>query len=215
MRFDVDKAFCISIHDRIDRQNQARINLQAISDTTEFWLVQKDKENPERGCYNSHRDIALYGIENNLERIMIFEDDVLFHRSPREWEIDRFNKHLASGQGDIFYLGALLGNIWLTRHFGIVGCEVFCTHSYVINRNGMKKLADAPYSGLPIDVLYRNHFESYMAFPMITSQASCNTSHSDISSTRNSQTDFSDDVWKRNRRSQYLSIFRNIHRTIC
>lgn len=214
MKFEVDKTFCISINSRQDKQALATKNLSPLSNKAEFWLVKKDSENPERGCYNSHRDIALYGLKNNLDRIMIFEDDVQFSRIPSDNEMERFNKHLISNTGELFYLGAILGRNWLTRNWGIVGCNVFCTQSYIINRKGMKKLAETPYSGIPIDVLFFQQFESYMTFPMITSQVSPEILQSDIAQSRKSVSNLNENVWAKNQRSQYLSIIKNIKKSL-
>lgn len=212
MKFDVNRAYCISIKNRQDRQRLASSNLESIENKTDFWLVEKDNENPERGCYNSHRNIALYGLENNLDRILVFEDDVEFIRAPSLSEMKRFNNHLASNTGELFYLGAVLGDIWPTIKWGVVGSKVFCAQSYIINREGMKKLASLPYAGMPIDVVFNLKFDSYMAFPMLTSQVAHNIISSDIASSRSNENNLNSDFWSRNRTSQYISLVKNLHK---
>ncbi|MCX4026260.1 glycosyltransferase family 25 protein [Endozoicomonas sp. SM1973] len=214
MLFAVDKAFCISIKERTDRQKIAKENLAKLETSLEFWLVDKDVENPERGCYNSHRDIAKYALENNYERVLIFEDDVMFHRIPSARELKRFNQFLKSNRGDIFYLGALLGRMWLTPKLGIARCSAFCTHSYILNKSGMEKLVDTPYDGTAVDLVYKRKLDSYLAFPMLTSQLPYDVASSDISTHRNDNVVFTDDSWEVNKRYQYWSALKNFKYTL-
>ena len=212
MKINVDASFCISLRGRDARQQSALRSFSVLDNKTDFWLVDKDIENPERGCYNSHRDIALYGLSRNLERVLVLEDDVRFDKPPSSRQIEAMNRHLQKNIGDLFYLGGLLGDIWLTNALNIAGCHLFCTHAYVINRSGMKKLASLPYSGMPIDVLFKLSFAAFTTFPMIASQFSSQQLASDISQARGVRDDISDAMWKKNYRSQYLSLLRNIAR---
>lgn len=211
MKLEVDKSFCISINNRVDRQNLALENLKPIENKTEFWLVEKDHENPERGCYNSHRNIALYGIEHNLDRVLVFEDDVEFIKLPSESLVKKINRHLLKNEGEIFYLGAILGEIWPTKNWGIVGCRVMCAQSYILNRKGMEKLAARPYSGMPVDVFLSLEFDAYMSFPMLTSQVAGNIISSDIAEIRGKADNLSSDLWQGNKNTakQYISLLKN------
>lgn len=211
MYFDVDRCFCISLNERKDRQELLKDNLNVLQNKFDFWLVEKDEENPERGCYNSHRDIALYGLEYNLDHILVFEDDIFFHRLPTNKEMIRYNNFIKESNGELFYLGGLLGNMWMIKKFNIVGCNMFCTHSYIMNKKAMIKLAGTPYSGMPIDVSFFNYYNSYATFPMLTSQLSSSVSKSSIFSFSKRDSIFDDRLWKKNRRSQYKSLIMNLN----
>ncbi|MBU2706667.1 glycosyltransferase family 25 protein [Zooshikella marina] len=216
MQFAVDKAYCISLKERTDRQEIAKKNLSVLGNPVEFWLVEKDKDNPERGCYNSHRDIARHALEQGYQRVLIFEDDILFHKQASPSQLKRINNFLCSNQGDVFYLGGFLGRLWLTYRPNIARCKLFCTHSYILQRSGLEKLAAADYHHEPIDIIYKREFDSYTAFPMLTSQLPYSVVASDIASHRleKDNAEFTDEHWHWNRRYQYWSALKNIKYTL-
>lgn len=214
MKLAVDKSFCISINNRVDRQNLALKNLKPIENKTDFWLVEKDHENPERGCYNSHRNIALYALKHNLDRILVFEDDVEFIKLPSKNLVKKINHHILKNEGEIFYLGGVLGEIWPTKNWGIVGCRVMCTQSYIFNRKGIEKLAAHAYSGMPIDVFLSLEFDAYMAFPMLTSQVGGDIISGDIAEMRKIDNNLSSSFWKGNKNTakQYLQLLKSFRK---
>jgi glycosyl transferase family 25 len=112
-------------------------------------------------------------------------------------------------QGDLFYLGGILGDIWPTRKWGIAGGRMFCTQSYVMNRKGMEKLASLPYAGTPVDVLYYMEFESFAYYPMLTSQVAGNVVSSDIASVRTGNNNPMSGFWRQNNAAQYWSLLKN------
>lgn len=209
MKFDVEQIYCISLEDRIDRQEASKENLKILSHHVTHWLVPKDSENPERGCYNSHREIAKFALEKNYSNIMVFEDDVVFHRIARDNEMKVINKFISLNVGDLLYLGGLLGEMQWTGNRGIVRCELYCTQSYIIHRAGMEKLASAPYSGLPIDVYFKLNLQSFSVFPMLTSQIPEDVCRSDISGKSDRLGVITSAMWRKNRRSQYISVTKN------
>ncbi|MBU2711375.1 glycosyltransferase family 25 protein [Zooshikella harenae] len=214
MQFAVDKAYCISLKERTDRQEIAKQNLSVLGNPVEFWLVEKDKENPERGCYNSHRDIACHALAQGYQRILIFEDDIVFHKQPSSRQLKRINKFLCSNQGDIFYLGVLLGRLWLTQSLSIARCRAFGSHSYILQRKGLEKLVSQKYCSKPVDQFYKQNFDCFLAFPMLTSQLSYQVVGSDIESNSQTFIPLNNEHWQWNRRYQYWSALKNIKYTL-
>jgi hypothetical protein len=141
----------------------------------------------------------------------VFEDDVEFIKLPSESLVKKINRHLLKNEGEIFYLGAILGEIWPTKNWGIVGCRVMCAQSYILNRKGMEKLAARPYSGMPVDVFLSLEFDAYMSFPMLTSQVAGNIISSDIAEIRGKADNLSSDLWQGNKNTakQYISLLKN------
>jgi hypothetical protein len=91
----------------------------------------------------------------------------------------RINRFLRDQNPEIFYLGVLLGECWLTWNIGIARCQACGTHAYIISDQGCRKmLAWENYTAgqPPIDVLFAERFKGYCAFPMIAFQNEAFTS---------------------------------------
>ncbi|MBU2714169.1 glycosyltransferase family 25 protein [Zooshikella harenae] len=211
MQFAVDKVYCISLKERRDRQNFAKRNLALLEHDVEFWLVDKDHQNPERGCYNSHRAIAKHALDRGYQRILVFEDDVVFDRYPSTKQMERINKFLRAGHGDIFYLGGLLGKLWFTHHLNVVRGRLVCMHAYILHQSGLEKIVANEYQCQSIDVFCKRTLNAFAFFPLLASQQPANFLNSDITHHVNHNTD---KLWRRNRRRQYWSVIRNIKYTL-
>lgn len=199
----VDKIFCITLKHREDRQRYALENLDGVFGQLELWRVEKDIENPERGCFTSHQGIAQYGIENGCDRILVFEDDATLPRRPRLREIHRINGFLNRELGDLLHLGGIVGEAQFTRFRGITKGSLFCTHAYIITRRGMNKLAGMSYEGFPIDVQLFNDFDCYASMPLLVDQLGQEVSSSDIAGKRNDEACLTSAFWKKNKINQY------------
>ncbi|KPY05148.1 hypothetical protein NLO74_21405 [Pseudomonas tremae] len=75
IRFDVAKAFCISLTEREDRR---KLFLETvgplISNPIDFFITERC-DDPVRGCYESHQAIARRMLDQDWERVLVFEDD--------------------------------------------------------------------------------------------------------------------------------------------
>ena len=133
------------------------------------------------GCLLSHFTIIQKAYSLNYENIIIFEDDALFEENDKSLEeilkiynifFDKIVKEFG-----IFYLGGnhksinlkhIIDNLYLTD-------GTLCTHSYIINREGMKFVIDnlTGYSK-EIDVFYRECLQKnkfcYTIHPPLFSQ---------------------------------------------
>lgn len=100
----------------------------------------------EQGCAVTHLNLWKHIIINNIEKAVVFEDDVFFHK---DWDELAPEYWTASPQNfDILYLGS---QIELRIHGDICQVPVYCTHAYVITKDGAQKLY--------------NHLLSKKAFP--------------------------------------------------
>ena len=75
-----DKFYCISLNERSDRREDAKIQFEKIglSDKVEFVIVKKHPHNSEQGIFESHMSCVKKGILAGANHIVIFEDDILF-----------------------------------------------------------------------------------------------------------------------------------------
>ena len=77
-----DKIYCISLYERADRREQAKVQFRAVglADRVEFVVVKKHPVDCEQGIYESHILCMEKGIRALSGNIVIFEDDIIFDR---------------------------------------------------------------------------------------------------------------------------------------
>jgi hypothetical protein len=75
---DLDRVFVLSLKTSIERQSIFKENFPELVklDIFEWFLVDRDPENTERGCYTSHQKILKISKEKKYKTILIIEDDV-------------------------------------------------------------------------------------------------------------------------------------------
>ena len=73
---DIDKIFMISVSEKRQKKMKDTYPQLVENNLFEWYLPQKDKENPERGCYNSHRNVINIAKQRNYKTIIVFEDDL-------------------------------------------------------------------------------------------------------------------------------------------
>lgn len=94
IHFDVDAVYCISLDTREDRRQLFRESIgEVIDNPVNFHIVQKHHD-PKQGCYESHQQLARLALDQGLERILVFEDDVKL-RIPRS-SGHPFHEHLTT-----------------------------------------------------------------------------------------------------------------------
>lgn len=76
--YNLDRIFVLSLHTSIKRQLLFKKNFPELVNLNifEWFLVDKDLENTERGCYSSHQKILKLAKERKYNTILIIEDDV-------------------------------------------------------------------------------------------------------------------------------------------
>ncbi len=75
---DIDHIFVLSLKTSIERQTAFKKNFPELIklDIFEWFLVDRDPDNTERGCYTSHQKILKLSKEKQYKTILIIEDDV-------------------------------------------------------------------------------------------------------------------------------------------
>lgn len=214
-QLDIDGVFCISLIERTDRRELLVREFEGSGLNIEFMTVERDNENPERGCFDSHIKCARLALERNYRRVLILEDDAtLLPFEPRQ--VQQMNSFMNRRDPELFYLGANLGKVWLTWTLGIARVRTKGTHAYILSNKGCQHLLSySPYSGTAIDKVYSKQFKAYMAFPMLSQQQPEEVVASDVLAARSVDGTFPDAAfWRANWRRQYTQAFKNLGKTM-
>lgn len=114
-------------------------------------------------CFMSHAKLWKRAIDENLERILIFEDDINVHYSIQD-VFDKFTKYFDTIQDkpDLFYLGKccdicsnmthLVDNVYQLK-------SPLCLHAYILSREACQKLLDSLYNRSIVDTYIRKMIE--------------------------------------------------------
>jgi GR25 family glycosyltransferase involved in LPS biosynthesis len=134
----------------------------------------------KQGCFLSHIKIWKEIIDNNIEKIIIFEDDIFFHEDWKDLSSSLFE--LTPKNFDLLFFGSNLNGLNLDNEIlqkNILITPVFCLHSYCITKIGATKLLNYIFqnqnSGVyTIDYIlfdYMNYilqnYENIKDFPLI------------------------------------------------
>lgn len=207
--FDVDQAFCISLSQRADRRKLFSQSVSAlISNAIEFYIVEPCAD-PVRGCYESHQAIAIKALAQGWDQVLIFEDDAkpyTLNCAQVRW----INRFIRRGQFEVLHLGYSMGRTWMTWFPFIARGRVVALHAYILSRAGCRVLAETPYSGEPIDVMFKRQIKQHCAFPMLFRQQPAAITGSNIEAC----TVNDDEWWQRNWRKHQLSPLKNFWRTL-
>lgn len=220
-RLSVDGVLCISLIDRQDRRDLITKEFARSGLNIEFLLVDPDKENPERGCFDSHIKCASIAVYRKYRNVLILEDDATLVDLPTKKSI-KINRFLEQKKPELFYLGATLGKLWLTWSPSIARYRTKGTFAYILSYEGCRKLIQlSPYSGQPIDKIFSKKFKSYGAFPLVCQHQPECIGKSNLMDYRRSndasplKDNGQDEVfWRRNWKRQYFQALKNIGKTL-
>ncbi|CAH0648201.1 hypothetical protein N5K35_16715 [Pseudomonas sp. GD03651] len=209
IHFDVDAVYCISLDTREDRRQLFRESIgEVIDNPVNFHIVQKHHD-PKQGCYESHQQLARLALDQGLERILVFEDDV----KPYELKASRIqwiNRFMRRHRFEALHLGYSMGRTWLTWFPFIARGRVVALHAYVLSREGCQILANTQYDGTPVDVVFKNTIRQHCVFPMMFRQHAACVTGSDLEQVVKNE----DDWWERNWRKHWRSPLKNMWKTL-
>lgn len=209
VRFDVDSVYCISLESREDRRKLFSDNIASlIENSVSFHVVEKNID-PKRGCYESHQQLAQYALDNGLSNILIFEDDVMPYEI-KALRVRWINRFLRTRDFEALHLGYSMGRTWLTWFPFIARGRVVALHAYVLSRKGCKILAETPYDGTPVDVMFKHKIKQHCVFPMMFRQYAASVTSSDLEQVVCNE----DAWWERNWQKHMRSPLKNFWRTV-
>jgi hypothetical protein len=169
-----DRIYCISLEEREDRRQAAAASFSKVGLTgrVEFVTVKRHPSNVEQGMYESHMTCLRKGLADGAEKIVVFEDDVVFDR----FDAGRFKQCMQflveHPDWKVLLLGALIRSSRRTANPFIqkVGYQSLA-HAYAVNRPYAETIAYQPWQGIIIDTLFRpltDHL--YAVYPMFAFQ---------------------------------------------
>jgi hypothetical protein len=174
-----DRIYCISLEERGDRRQSAMAQLRKVGlhDKVEFLIVKRHPCNVEQGIYESHMACLKKGLAAGAERIVVFEDDILFDR----YDTDRLRRCtqflLSHPDWQVLLLGGLIHSSRKTEEPAVQKVTYqSLAHAYALNRSYAETLAYKPWEGIVMDVLFRPLVDHiYAICPMFAFQSNSPT----------------------------------------
>lgn len=172
----VDKIYCISVAERTDRQAEARTQFSKIglAQRVEFVIVEKHPVNCEQGIFESHRLCMQKGLDAGAERILIFEDDIVFDRVTPEMSACCMNFINHHEQWHILFWGCMVMGSKPTAYPGIVQVKYrSLTQSYVVHRRFADSFVNCQWDNVPYDDFLKDlkDDQMYAIYPSIAFQS--------------------------------------------
>jgi GR25 family glycosyltransferase involved in LPS biosynthesis len=170
-----DRIYCISLEEREDRRQAAAAQFSKVGldGEVEFVIVKRHPVDVEQGIYESHMTCLRRGIEAGAERIVVFEDDILFDRfDPGRFR--RCTRFLCDHPDwQVLLLGALIRSSRKTGEPAVQKVRYqSLAHAYALNRPYAETLAYKPWEGIVLDTLFRPLIDHiYAVDPMFAFQA--------------------------------------------
>jgi GR25 family glycosyltransferase involved in LPS biosynthesis len=215
----VNKTFTISLRDQEKRRALAQHEIKKLHTETDWFLADPDSaSNSIKGCFASHVSVAKLALQNKVESIMVFEDDVKILPYTKQ-QIDAINQFInkKTKHFDLLYLGFILGKMWYCGKHSIVRAQGPGLHAYILSPTGIQKMANYHYNNQPIDEVVKNSMKCYSVYPIIAEQQSEAIIGSAISPVRNhiKRHHVKDEqFWKHNFDKQKRRLWGNIHLSI-
>jgi len=211
---DVDKIVTISLRENEERRKLTKSELLKLNLKTEFFIADRDPENGERGCFNSHLQVCQQALADQCQSVLVFEDDVkiLPFTAKQITAINQFIKDQDKINFDVLYLGLIIGEMWFCGRRSIVRAKGATTHAYILSKQGLKKLSNYLFSGKPIDKIFKHDFKCYSVYPIIAEQFSENIVSSDLTPFRQFSEIKDEKFWQNNYRKQKWLPWKNLHK---
>jgi len=181
-------AVCISLKERDDRTSQAteQFHRVGLCSRVLFYRPERDRSavpRPStRGCWESHRKIATMARDTwKLDRVLVFEDDVLFDDNVTPERVAQFGKAMASlpGNWNGFFLGHWPLAARPTATPNVLRAWSLSAHAYVMHQPLMDWFIAHPFDstalsksgGLGHDCYFALKPRMYAFYPMLAYQS--------------------------------------------
>jgi glycosyl transferase, family 25 len=177
-----DKFYCISLDERADRREEAKLQFGKIGllERVEFVVVKKHPHNIEQGIFESHQICMEKAIRAGADTIVVFEDDISFERfSPAALNncVDFLS---ANHHWNALYFGCLVSGSKKTPNRSVLRIKYRClTHAYVFNRRFAESLVNISWHKIPFDDFLCNlNDEFYAIYPSFAFQSNSRSDNS-------------------------------------
>jgi GR25 family glycosyltransferase involved in LPS biosynthesis len=202
-----DKIYCITGNWSTGRRRKVveQFKRVGLDEYVTFYYGRLDKNNGHRGAWMAHQAVALEAKAENLERVLVFEDDI------------KFTDNFVSFYKQRLYLANLFFDLNQHWEFFLLGHNPFATQAtgykhivktrswgmmaYVMSKPGIQKIASAVYPrayGETIDGLVYKSTGAYAFFPMVVKHTP-NLSYT----TKRNRTQLLNIMWQRKEKLLY------------
>lgn len=169
-----DKIYCISLDVRSDRREQAKQQFAGVglSDRVEFVIVAKHPANPVKGIFESHQLCLTKGLVAGAQRILVFEDDILFRNFDSRSLADSCSGLDRLPTWNALFFGCITSGSRKTCTRSLVKIKYRClAHAYALNAPYAERIAREEWRGIPFDeLLRRNNSDFFAIHPMCAFQ---------------------------------------------
>ena len=180
---EFDAIFCISLAERADRRKKARQEFRRVGllNQVQFLLVERHQTNSEEGIFESHMACLRAALAAGAERIVIFEDDILFRRFSPETLNDAVRFMKTDNNWQVFFFGCFVKRARKTRYPSVIQVKYRSpAHAYVVHRRLAERLVQIPWHGVAYDDLLRSldagqYYACYPTFGFQSGSATDNT----------------------------------------
>jgi len=130
----------------------------------------KDRSNPERGCFTSHQTVIKQAYLDGHQYVLVFEDDFGLARSSTELQeiIPQIDQLLSDGF-DYLALGGIPNTERRIDRVSrdIYRVETMAAQAYIINCQRYHHFLEMEYRGIPVDKLLGKGDHAYAVYPIL------------------------------------------------
>jgi len=177
-----DKIYCISLDERSDRREEAKNQFAGIGllERVEFIIVKKHPRDSEEGIFESHMACIQKGLAAGADKIVIFEDDVMFDGFTPESLKQCIDFMRDTSGWKAFFFGCLVSGSTRTHSRGVLEIQYrSLTHAYALNRGFAEILVTKPWRKIAFDVELKSYKDGfYTIFPSFAFQSNSPTGNS-------------------------------------
>lgn len=172
-----DAIYLINLPHRTDRREQATRELGHFDIPFEVWTAHRHTDG-KTGLSQTLHELLTHALSNNMQRILVFEDDVEFLKDPNDYMLKCQMQLLALKEWDLFYLGInshvpfddqMSENILRVR-------RAYALHAVAYSREGILKslhaLSSQPLlaADVAIEQIVQPLGHCYCCYPMLATQ---------------------------------------------
>jgi hypothetical protein len=168
--------YCISLPSRPDRRRAVALRFAeaGLAERVVFWEAVARAEDPARGCWESHASLMRHAAERGIDRLLVFEDDVLFTRLPGLEETRSVAALLDRADWNVLHLGCKPYHLRASPLPLLYRCHALDSHAYVLSLDFMRRAQRARYAKLLfphcIDCLFLVSRGTWALAPMLCTQ---------------------------------------------
>lgn len=167
-----DAIYCINLRDRDDKFVSSKKVFKKLNLDVKFYRPEKHPVSGRIGCFESHIHVIKECYEKNMNRILIFEDDIINTPGYSEDSMGEVIGFLKNNKWcQYFQLGYTIlphefFSYFLSKNLRgnkIIKYNGNCAHAYILNRDGMEKVLRGWKNGayekeLDLDIYYKKIF---------------------------------------------------------